>query len=55
MSEMDIDRDFALQPLSCRERLAVRLVLMLLSLLAPCKYAHQLDKWIEQIRGDLGK
>ena len=52
---MDIDRELAEKAFTARERIAIRLTLMLIEMVFPAKYTHQFDKFIDAIKQDFGK
>lgn len=41
------------EPLSARERIAIRLFLWLINIIQPWEYDHQQKEWIEGLRKDL--
>ena len=54
MSAVDVNQDLSQKAFSMRERIAIRLLLLLVELVYPAKYAHQLDKMVENIKTEIG-
>lgn len=52
---IDLDRELAEKAFTARERVAIRLLLMLVYMVYPGKYGHQFDKFFELIKQDLQK
>jgi hypothetical protein len=50
---IEIEREKMLQPVSARERLCIKLVLLIIGMLYPAKYDHQLDKFMSGIKEEL--
>lgn len=47
---MDIDKDAAIEPLSKRERLCIKLVLLVIGMCYPSKYEHQIKAFLDEIK-----
>lgn len=45
---IEIDTANTNMPLSLRERIAIKVLLLLFSFVAPVKYKHQSDKFLEE-------
>ena len=52
---IDIDDDKTMRSISPREMICIKLILLLIGMLYPAKYDHQLDKFMEGIKGELTK
>lgn len=52
---IDLDRELAEKAITSRERIAIRLLILLVELVYPAKYGHQFDKIMEEIKKDLIK
>ena len=50
---LDIDEEAASRHLSKRERLAIRLVLLLIGMVWPSKYEHQIKEFLKNIEAEL--
>lgn len=52
---MDIDEEKAAKPMTRRERLAIRLVMLLVGMVWPAKYEHQIKDYLEKVEQELSQ
>ena len=50
---ISIDEEVYEMPINQRERLCIKLVLLVIGMVYPSKYEHQINKFIDSIKEDL--
>lgn len=52
---IDVDTELSQRQFGLREKIAIKLLMLLIEIVYPSKYSHQFDKVIESVKKDLEK